>query len=476
MFSNDTLYASVSHYGIGTFANKELKANEHVMEIPANYTISCFDNIFPHMDLVDKIAEQYKEDASIDEINFLRLILNFNYLRFVDRSNRFFRIYFDNLPNYMEYFPFWPDEEKQIVKKLMADPTMSAELLTHNNTVLDYMLEDVRRLVRRKDPNLAGIIFNDAKVNDAINLIQSRGYYFSLKGWKSMNNKLEEIEPEDIYNVGYIIIPGADGINHESVPTEHPDVSRSNLSFQQGFVAVKAGRSFKKGEEFKINYDRYIGVHDIFKKYGFVPLDSINYNQIYQNEGVDMKNTTFEVKQLCMALNACHGHSPHATFFKVPKWTNDINEAHLNLDRIRYWIGPPMNEYKLIDNYNAIINRKHSNITEGIVLSKFIHGFYGLLIYSANFRVGIDSLLRMYELNEQHVDLREIFKVTNLKITISDHPTTIHQRFRELLKFALLNQHMVSVNLMKAEMYMEQTLDGLWVETRKEMIENIMDF
>lgn len=112
MFSNNSLYASVSNYGIGTFANKNFKPNEHIMEIPANYTISCFDNYFPHMDLVDKVINEYVNETSIDTLNKVKLIMNFNYLRYVDRSNRFFRIYFDNLPNYMEYFPFWPEEEK----------------------------------------------------------------------------------------------------------------------------------------------------------------------------------------------------------------------------------------------------------------------------------------------------------------------------------------------------------------------------
>ena len=473
MFSNETLYASVSHYGIGAFANKNFKPNEHVMEIPANYTISCFDSYFPYMDLADKVGKQYENETSQYNINFFKLILNFNYLRYSDRNNRFFRIYFDNLPNYMEYFPFWPEEEKHIIKKLMADPTMGDDLLKHNDTMLDYMLEDLKRLVRRKDPNIIGSVLSDQKINEAINLINSRGYTFSLKGWKVIHNKNDEIEPEDIYNTGVIILPGADGINHESLPSEHPDVANSNLAFQTGFVAVKAGRKFKIGEEFRINYDTHSGVHDIFKRYGFVPLDSINHNQIYRYEHVNMTNSTFEVKQLCVALGACRGRSVYQNIFAVPRFTNSLNEAHLTLDRINYWIGPPINQYKVIDVYNMLKNRKHSNITEGVTLSKFIHQFYGLLIYSTNFRIGIDTLLAMYDMNEKHVDLREIFQLTNIKLTIKDHPPTIHQRFREVLKFALLNQHMVAVNLINAEEIMEQTLDNLWLETRKEIVDNI---
>ena len=473
MFSDNKLYASISHYGVGTFANSNLKPNEEVMEIPANYTISCFDRTFPYMDLADKVVEQYKHETGPDNLNFFRLILNFNYMRYIGKNDRFFKIYFDNLPEYMEYFPFWPEEEKHIVKKLLHDPLMATDLLLHNETVIDYMLEDLKRLVRRKDSNIASYMLSDVKVQEAINIINSRGYIFTLKGWKVIHNKLNEIEPNDIYNFGYIIIPGADAINHESVPTEHPDVAKSNFAYETGKVVVKAGRKFKMGEEFFINYDKYSGVFEIFKRYGFLPIDSIIYNQMYRNEMVNMTDATLERKQLCMALKACVGNSPNENFFYVPKWTNSLNMAHLNIERMNYWIGPPINEYKVIDVYNQIRNNKHSNMTEGIALSKFTYSFYGLLLYSSNFRTGIDSLLAMYNMNEKHVDLREIFKITNIKIHLKEHPPTIHQRFRELLKFALLNQHMVAVNVKKTAEMLDRNLDNLWIEARKEIIENI---
>lgn len=443
------------------------------MEIPANYTISCFDNYFPYMDLADKVASQYKEDANFEQINVFKLILNINYLRYIDRSNRFFRIYFDNLPNYMEYFPFWPEEEKYIIKKLMADPSMSTDLMLHNNTVLDYMIEDVKRMIKRKDKNLVETIFTDRKINEAINLINSRGYILTLKGWKAIHKKTEEIEPEDINNLGYILLPSADAINHESLPTEHVDVSRSNFSFQTGFVAVKAGRKFKKGDEFKINYDRFIGVHSIFKRYGFVPIESINHNQVFLNEYYDLGNSTYTVKKLCMALQACKGSSPSNNVFAVSKVTNNIDMSKINLNRIQYWIGDPINEYKVIDIYNSIVNMKHSNITEGIALSKFIYDFYGLLIYSTNFRVDIENLLKMYDMNEKGIDLREIFKITNIKITLNEHPVTIHQRFRELLKYALLNQHMVAVNLKHALIMLDKTLENIWLETKIDILDTL---
>ena len=60
-----------------------------------------------------------------------------------------------------------------------------------------------------------------------------------------------------------------------------------------------------------------------------------------------LTNSTFEVKQLCMALGACQGRSPAENFFRVPIYTNSINNAELNLERMNYWLGPPINQYKV---------------------------------------------------------------------------------------------------------------------------------
>jgi len=37
-------------------------------------------------------------------------------------------------------------------------------------------------------------------------------------------------------NFGYILVPVADGINHESLETEHPDVEKSQIAYQRGKV------------------------------------------------------------------------------------------------------------------------------------------------------------------------------------------------------------------------------------------------
>jgi hypothetical protein len=49
---------------------------------------------------------------------------------------------------------------------------------------------------------------------------------------------------------------------------EHPDVKDTQISFVKGKVLIKAGREFKHGEEFYINYNSFASVYDIFKNYG----------------------------------------------------------------------------------------------------------------------------------------------------------------------------------------------------------------
>lgn len=71
-------------------------------------------------------------------------------------------------------------------------------------------------------------------------------------------------------NYGYVLVPAADGINHESFETDHPDVEKSQIAYQRGKVVIKAGRKFRKGEEFYINYDPYSTIYDMFRYYGYI--------------------------------------------------------------------------------------------------------------------------------------------------------------------------------------------------------------
>lgn len=188
MLSNERLYASVSYHGVGLFANKDFKANDVAMEVPANYTISSFDVVFPYKEIVIKVLQKHINHTDLTEINLMFMILNLNYMRYVNNTNRFFKFYFDNLPKYKNYLPFWEDQEKLTLRKITGDPLIESELLLHNMTRFDMMVEDVRKELQKVDPGVSLLMFTDSKIDDAMNIVFSRAFRFTLKGWKIIHN------------------------------------------------------------------------------------------------------------------------------------------------------------------------------------------------------------------------------------------------------------------------------------------------
>jgi hypothetical protein len=49
---------------------------------------------------------------------------------------------------------------------------------------------------------------------------------------------------------------------------DHPDLKDSQISYETGKVIIKAGRNFKMGEEFFINYNSFASVYETFRNYG----------------------------------------------------------------------------------------------------------------------------------------------------------------------------------------------------------------
>lgn len=191
MLSNERLYASVSYHGVGLFANKDFKANDVAMEVPANYTISSFDIIFPYKEIVIKVLQKHINYTDLTEINLMFMILNLNYMRYVNNTNRFFKFYFENLPKYKNYLPFWEDQEKLTLRKITGDPLIESELLLHNMTRFDMMVEDVRKELQKVDPGVSVLMFTDSKIDDAMNIVFSRAFRFTLKGWKIIHNSTD---------------------------------------------------------------------------------------------------------------------------------------------------------------------------------------------------------------------------------------------------------------------------------------------
>jgi hypothetical protein len=193
--SQDRLYASMSYYGVGAFANQELKTNDIAMEIDANYTISSFDSSFPHIALVDEVVFDYidRNLTEMGEINTLYLAININYIRYVNNTNRFFRIYFENLPKYMDYLPFWDKQEKAFLKKIINDPIIDTGLFAHNETILDRMFEDIKKKIKKIDPEMVRLILTDEKIDEAINIVKSRSFLITMKGYKVIHGMQDSV-------------------------------------------------------------------------------------------------------------------------------------------------------------------------------------------------------------------------------------------------------------------------------------------
>ena len=190
ILSKNTTYPSVSHYGIGVFANKNFRTNEVIMEIPSNFTISSFDNTFPYMNLFDKHFNTTFRMVSQTDRFIFRLLLNINYIRYINNTNRYFRIYFENLPETKDYLPFW-GEEKQIFTKLNMDVRQEHSMFSFNSTGYDLMLNTLKQELDRVNRTIVDIMFLDERVKNTINIINTRSFPITLKGWKVINNYSE---------------------------------------------------------------------------------------------------------------------------------------------------------------------------------------------------------------------------------------------------------------------------------------------
>jgi hypothetical protein len=474
MFSKNNLFASISHHGVGTFCTKDLKPNDAAMEIEGNYTISSYDNFFPYLDNITDVLWEHLEAnrTTVDDINLIRMILNLNWVRHKDPSNRFFRIFFNNLPKNRDSLLFWDDQEKMALKKMINDPIIEKDLLYLNNTMRDFLIEDIKKVLRKINLNLPMALLADWKVEEAMDVILSRSFRVSLKGWKVIHNKLNEIEEDDLNDVGYILVPGAEAINYERVVSEHPDVDKTQVKYEKGKVVIRAGRKFKTGEEFKINYDVTESVYGLFRRYGFLPIESLYNNMIFRTDWIDMSGAPKAGRLICLALGACIGTEIDTTF-RVPKFTNKFDLAHLVIERLNHWYGPPFVEEKMFDIYNMITRHQHSNITEAMALSKFAHSFYGFLLYSTNFKVDITSLISMYNQNEKKVSVKKNVEqhVLDKKIKIEKETYESTDRFREILKYSLVNHHIVALNTREVQKMMNTTLDNLFEELKNEILE-----
>jgi hypothetical protein len=207
-------------------------------------------------------------------------------------------------------------------------------------------------------------------------------------------------------------------------------------------------------------YSKTMGKHSL--NFSFVPLEAFYQNMLFRNDYIDFTTSSMEARLLCLALEACHGGTKEDLIFMVPKYTNRFDTQRLNIERLNYWYGVPINEYKIYEVYDLIRTEKHSNVTEGMALAKFGSSFQGMLLYASNFRTGIDYLINMYNQNEKKMNIREILDANGLgKIKFDREAIETRDRFREILKYCLLNNHIVALNTREIIPRMNKTLDNL---------------
>ena len=128
---------------------------------------------------------------------------------------------------------------------------------------------------------------------------------------------------------------------------------------------------------------------------------------------------------------------------------------------------------KSIEIFDLINKNKHSNLTEGIALSKFGNSFYGMLLYSSSFKTGITRLLEMYDLNEKGVSVQEILVLYQVKSYINNDHYELRDRFREIIKYCLVNQHILALNKREAIKRLENTLEHLTEDLKKEIVHEL---
>ena len=175
-----------------------------------------------------------------------------------------------------------------------------------------------------------------------------------------------------------------------------------------------------------------------------------------------------------MALGSCFGqnNTQNKIGYYVPQWTNTMDIGNLNIERIQSWQEFELTENRVIDAYNLIIENKHSNLTEGISLTKLIETLHLKMLLTSQIKAGVGNLLSMYNDNEKGVDFNSIMKKNNLKFFMNKIPFDMYFKFKEFLNYSLLNWHMMALNLRSLYPMLNKTLDSLMKDLKNNIMED----
>ena len=159
----------------------------------------------------------------------------------------------------------------------------------------------------------------------------------------------------------------------------------------------------------------------------------------------------------------------------VFKYTNELNLPDLNLERMSQFEEGNFTKENSMDVFTDIIKMRHSNITEGRALSKFIYDYYGAVLWITKFGTSFNNLVQMYEKNEQRILVQTILKdhgFDKLKIA-QPEKRELRDKFREILKWCLVGNHAITKNMNITTRMLNSTLDNLWNNLREEIIDEI---
>lgn len=495
-FTNSNLELSQGDYGYELKCKRAYQPEENVMMIQWNDTISSFDTHYhPYNTVIGTILSNKSLSLSDIDIQLINLIVNINYLAYVEPKPsdiKDYLLYQLNLDDYyFDYLPYWNSNLKLLLKKVSGSPIIEKDLFSYNDTILFSVLSSIKSkihntLQQHQEQHFLSI----QSIKASINLILSKSFVFSLKAYKIISHS-PNVTESDLDVKGYILIPGADLINHKKLSSASKNVIQTQIKYERGSIIIKAGSTFSIGDPFTINYDLFQSLEHFMKTYGFVPIDSLHDNMVFSSSYFNV--STDIVSRICYVLSACLLSTNQKNIIQVVQYTNQPSFGKMTLHRLNNWQEEPLIKRKMIEVYEKLRLMTHLNSTEGMAMSEYGKEYYGTILYKANFQIPIELLLDMYSQNEKGEDVGDIVNQYNLKgykfnssyddyilkRNVGDkgaqrnelkYKRNLQRKFREIIKYCLVEHHVIALNMGESIERLNKTIDNLVNELEKEII------
>lgn len=492
-FSKSGLELVQGDYGYELKCKRDYQPEENVMMIQWNDTISSFDSHYhSYNDIIE--TELLNESLSLSEIDshLVKLIVNINYLAYIEPKPSEIKDYlkhqlsFDDY--YFDYLPYWNSNLKLLLKKVSGSPIIEKDLFEYNDTGLMSALSAIKTNMNYTQHKT---FLSTQHIKASVNLILSKAFVFSLKAYKIISHS-SNVTQDDLDVKGYILIPGADVINHKKLASSSKNVIRTQIKYEKGNIIIKSGSTFSIGDAFTINYDTFQSLEHFMKTYGFTPIESLNDNMVFSSSFFNV--STDIVSRICYALSACVVTN-EKNIIQIVQYSNMASLGKMTLHRLSNWQEEPMTIRKMIDIFEKLRLMTHLNSTEGMAMSDYGSEYYGTMLYKANFQLPIESLLSMYYQNEKGEDVGDMLNQHNIKgyqfnSSYEDYllkkngeerggnkedrekyKKNFQKKFREIIKYCLVDHHVIALNMRESIERLNKTIDNLFDELEKEIID-----